>query len=311
MRFPLPAVVLALLFLGAPTSVIGQTPRSLGYVLQADSLANTPAAAVKKLAASNRDLIVIDQNFSATHPWSRAEIAQIRKGKAGRRVVCYLSIGEAEDYRTYWNKSWGYGTKLTPSAPSFIVGENPDWKGNYRVRYWDAKWQAIILKEIDRISAAGFDGLYLDIVSGFEFFEQNGNDFIDNRPNPATGKTYRQDMILWVQKVAARARKGNAKRWVIPQNGSQLLENQGFRKTVNAISVEDLFTNGNTQQAGGDISYIQAFLGLLKKDKKPIFCIEYAQTAPLKALVKQKAAKAGYVWLLTDRNLTKLGESGR
>jgi len=44
------------------------------------------------------------------------------------------------------------------------------------VRYWDADWQALIYGHsgayLDRILSAGFDGVYLDIIDGFEFFEQ-------------------------------------------------------------------------------------------------------------------------------------------
>jgi cysteinyl-tRNA synthetase len=45
------------------------------------------------------------------------------------------------------------------------------WDGNDSVRYRHAGWQTIFLGALDRILAAGFDGLYLDIVDGIEFFE--------------------------------------------------------------------------------------------------------------------------------------------
>ena len=28
--------------------------------------------------------------------------------------------------------------------PSWLEDENPDWEGNYRVKYWEAEWQKII-----------------------------------------------------------------------------------------------------------------------------------------------------------------------
>ena len=53
--------------------------------------------------------------------------------------------------------------------------ENPDWAGNYKVRYWDPEWQTIISGAPDsylgKIQAAGFDGVYLDIIDAFEYFE--------------------------------------------------------------------------------------------------------------------------------------------
>jgi len=80
-----------------------------------------------------------------------------------------MSIGEAEDYRFYWNTAWAI------SPPSWMEAENPDWPGNYKVKYWDPAWQAMIYGNdasyLKKILDAGFDGVYLDIIDAFEYFE--------------------------------------------------------------------------------------------------------------------------------------------
>ena len=48
---------------------------------------------------------------------------------------------------------------------------NPDWEGNYKVRYWDKQWQTIILEYVDQILEQGFDGVYMDIIDAFEFYD--------------------------------------------------------------------------------------------------------------------------------------------
>jgi len=82
-----------------------------------------------------------------------------------------MSIGEAEDYRYYWKAEW----KTNP--PSWLAEENPNWPGNYKVRYWNEDWQNIIYGNNDsylrKILDAGFDGVYLDIIDAFEYFEVN------------------------------------------------------------------------------------------------------------------------------------------
>ncbi len=84
-------------------------------------------------------------------------------------MICYMSIGEAEDYRWYWEGSW------EQDPPSWLGPENPDWPGNYLVRYWDSGWQSIIYGNddayLDRIMDAGFDGVYLDKIDSFESYE--------------------------------------------------------------------------------------------------------------------------------------------
>ena len=84
-------------------------------------------------------------------------------------LIAYMSIGEAEDYRYYWNEEWGN------VKPSWFASENPEWEGNYVVYYWDSNWQSIIYGNdnsyLKKIIDAGFDGVYLDIIDAFTYFE--------------------------------------------------------------------------------------------------------------------------------------------
>jgi cysteinyl-tRNA synthetase len=132
---------------------------------------NTKTAFMNAIKATNYDVIIMDLFFNDGSAFTPDEIGQLKtKANDGRRlVICYLSIGEAEDYRYYWNPDW----KKHP--PSWLAGENPNWPGDYKVKYWDAKWQAIIYGNdssyLHKILTAGFDGAYLDIVDAFEYFE--------------------------------------------------------------------------------------------------------------------------------------------
>lgn len=290
-------------------------PKSMAYVLQGDSFSKKRAEAVKKLRECGRDLIVVDYSYSgaADGKWTAAEIETIRKGQKDRKVVSYISIGEAEDYRDYWKKDWGKakGGK-GKNAPVWLDKVNPDWKGNFKVRYWNKDWQAIILKFVDQIVDQGFDGLYLDIVDGFEYYEHDleKKAWIDNRKNPDTGNTYRQDMIKWVQTIAEYARKKKAGCIIIPQNGSQLLEQEDFLKTIDAIGIEDLFTDGNKKQPDDHSKPILGHLEKIKKAGKPVLLIEYGTTEKMKAISKQGAKDNNLILLQTDRNLKTLGTAG-
>jgi cysteinyl-tRNA synthetase len=125
---------------------------------------------ISAIKSSDYDVVIMDL-FQDEIPFTSAEIEQLKtKAQGGKRkIVCYLSIGEAEDYRYYWKSSWNY------RRPSWLKEENPDWKGNYKVEYWNKEWKGIIYggtnSYIDRILAAGFDGAYLDIIDAFEYFE--------------------------------------------------------------------------------------------------------------------------------------------
>ena len=300
-------VLLHIWFALAILTHAADTPASFAYVLQADASAKSASAAAERLATCGRDWFVLDAAFSSEEPWSPENLDTIRRGKPGRKVIAYLSIGEAEDYRPYWKKAWGTRDKLT-SAPAWLGSENPAWKGNYRVKYWHPEGQAIILAAIDDIMGRGFDGIYLDIVDGFETFEQNGDEFIDDRLNPETRQTYRRDMVDWVRIIAARARTKNPTALVIPQNGSQLLAHADFLTTISAIGIEDLFTEGNKLQPQSHTTEVLAHLKKMAEGQKPVLLIEYPKKDERKTLVREQAKTHGLVLLITDRQLKTLGE---
>ncbi len=302
--------LLALLFL-KPTAMAGESPKSFGYVLQADSLAADKTTAVEKLASCGRDWLVLDAAFDDETPWQTEDLDAIRKAKAGRKIIAYISIGEAEFYRPYWDKAWLKGGKPSSAAPAWLGEENPDWEGNYRVRYWQAGWQEIMLPIIEDTMRKGFDGIYLDIVDGFETWEFDGKDWIDHRPNPETKQSYRRDMVDWVKAIAARARKVNPEAIVIPQNGSQLLEQPDFMEAVSGIGIEDLFSIGNKKQTSAHTKDVLSHLKPFVSAGKPVLVIEYPTKPEKQAASRKTADENGLIWLITDRNLTTLGSSGK
>ncbi|MCB0495951.1 MAG: endo alpha-1,4 polygalactosaminidase [Cyclobacteriaceae bacterium] len=140
------------------------------YLINPDQFANVDAF-ISAVQATNYDALIIDAFFNEKI-LSQVEVTQLKtKANGGKRlVIAYMSIGEAEDYRYYWESGWGTGN------PSFIKAVNPDWAGNYKVAYWEPEWQAIIYGSsdayLDKLLASGFDGAYLDIIDAYEYFEE-------------------------------------------------------------------------------------------------------------------------------------------
>ena len=307
----LPFRAAVLTFMLAHFAHAESTPASFAYILQADSFAKTKPAVVAKLKESGRDWIVLDASFTGDTPWEQADLDTIRSGKAGRKVVAYLSIGEAEDYRPYWQSEWVSNGKRTAAAPVWLGIENLDWKGNYQVKYWNADWQKLMLAAIDETMARGFDGVYLDIVDGFQTYEQGADGYLDDRINPDTKQSYRRDMVDWVKAIAARARAKNPEALVVPQNGSQLVADKDFVEVISAQGIDDLFTDGNKLQPASHTDEILSHLKTLALAKKPVLLIEYPSTPERQAVSKKLAEENGLVWLVTDRQLKTLGESGK
>jgi cysteinyl-tRNA synthetase len=132
---------------------------------------NTKQNFIEAVTNTNYDLLIMDLFFNDGIAFSASEIEQLRnKLNGGKRlVICYMSIGEAEDYRYYWQNDW------TNNKPAWLDNENPDWEGNFKVKYWIPEWKQLIFGNdnsyLKKILNAGFDGVYLDIIDGFEYFE--------------------------------------------------------------------------------------------------------------------------------------------
>jgi cysteinyl-tRNA synthetase len=157
--------------------------RSFLYLINPGRFADA-ASFVRALGATSHDVLVVDAFVPVEEGGSRwltaAEVRALQRKPSGERrlVLAYLSVGEAESYRYYWQEGWDRLADGVPDrgAPSWLQRANPRWPGNYKVRYWDSRWQAILFggegAYLDGILARGFDGVYLDLVDAYLYFEE-------------------------------------------------------------------------------------------------------------------------------------------
>jgi cysteinyl-tRNA synthetase len=139
------------------------------YLINPESTFTSREDLIMGLIQTDYDVLIIDAFYGERVLDSVAVGALRRQAGRTRLVLAYMSIGEAEDYRYYWDASWA------TSPPSWLAEENPEWEGNYKVRYWEKGWRNIIYGNdnsyLQKIINAGFDGVYLDIIDAFEYFE--------------------------------------------------------------------------------------------------------------------------------------------
>jgi len=172
-------------------------------------------------------------------------------------ILSYLSIGEAEDYRSYWQSNW------KPGNPSFIDQVNPDWEGNYKVKYWDPVWQQMMVNQINKIARAGYDGAYLDIVDAYYYFEQRGQ------------KDSAEDMIDFIQKLRFAGRQVNQKFLIVPQNAVDLYDYTKYKAVIDGFGKEDTWFNDDNVQSSDETKYVLKFLKRARGDGKFVLAIDY------------------------------------
>ena len=252
------------------------------------------ADATKSIPANRYDTVVIDYSRDGTEQgrYSATDLANIR-ALGVRNILSYLSIGEAESYRYYFNQSWvdSKGGQ-TDSAPAWLGRLNPDWPGNYKVQYWSEEWQQIILGYLGHILDAGFDGVYLDIVDAFEYWATPGNGerfTVDEKDTAAY-------MMHFIERLAAYARRRNPDFHIVIQNAERILDfdtNGEFLRTIDGIGVEDLYYNGRVPESAEWTSARRGELDRFVAAGKPVMVIDYVYAGtPTDSRVRSFIARA-------------------
>ena len=220
---------LSIIYLYLPTHNNLGRVKSWAYQLQ--------NADPQEIADSGFNLIVMDYSYDGTEEtmYSREEIQGLID--AGVIPIAYISIGEAEDYRYYWRDKW------YDDPPEWLGNENPDWPGNYPVRFWYDEWKEIVFGYLDKIISQGFMGVYLDRVDVFEYWSDpnNGEDICLDEGEAAVL------MIDFVVEIANYCRSKVENFYIIPQNGERILEydeNNTYLDMISGIGIEDLWYDG-------------------------------------------------------------------
>ena len=228
-------------------------------------------------------------------------------------MLCYLSIGEAENYRFYWNDAW------SARAPEWLGAENAAWKGNYHVNYWDPAWQRLIVDRnpapaswpaswidqikravayhpatyLDRILDAGFDGVLLDRVDAFDKASDQH-------------ATAQADMISFVRSISDYGRTRRPGFLVVPQNGEELLSDASYRTAIDGVAKEDLFYGETGDGVANPPDDTRQNIGLLRRAKAdglPVFVIEYVADAGRQREIAENLRALGFVGLFGERGL--------
>jgi cysteinyl-tRNA synthetase len=253
-----------------------------------------------------------------------------------RLVLSYLSIGEAEDYRGYWRSSWvvpaasstrtGALAELaaigatparaqlrltmagpdkplnqpTAAAPAWLGLENAEWRGNYGVRFWHPDWKAVVFGNpdaaLDRIIAAGFDGVYLDRADVYNNWR---------RDNP----TAKADMVTFIGEIASYARQQKPGFLVVMQNAEELLSSKHLRDALDGVAKEDLLYGvaaEGRENSAADIEASLSFLKLARNDGLPVLVIEYLHDNETMAKARRRIEGEGFVPYFGPRLLNSL-----
>lgn len=263
--------------------------RSIIYSLQ-----NTPLSVATTLKYQD---MVIDRYNDNGDAWTKAQVTQMGGGAADpRQLFGYVSIGEAENYRDYWQASWG------SNPPSWLGPENPQWQGNYAVKFWDAGWQTIMKQQLDGVMKQGFDGIYYDVVDVYDrAWVKNGH------PNAA------QDMVNLIKSLSdyAKGINPNFKVYINISGANPLLENKTLLGAIDGVLQENMYySDSGKKNAASESDWNQKYLDLALAAGKNVGVVDYVSDAAKVADVKAQATADGYGYYTTNLNLKGINTTG-
>ncbi|WP_457558016.1 MJ1477/TM1410 family putative glycoside hydrolase [Candidatus Harpocratesius sp.] len=285
----------------ASFTINGQNVNDFCYLLQYNKY-NSADDAITQMSDTEYDLFVIDMYFDE-NPWSTEQISNLKETLSEnqeRIVLCYISIGEAESYRPYWNASWDADEDGIPDdgAPSWLDQENPDWEGNYKVRYWDPTWQKLIFgtntSYLDQIINIGFNGAYLDIIDAFEYYEEQGIEDAAER------------MVDFVTNLSSYCKAINSEFLIVPQNGEYLGNFANYLDAVDGIGREDVFFTGNRRNSANTLNETTSNLALFLEKGCFVLNIEYPTFPVYIRNSYELGSQYGYITYVGPRELDEI-----
>lgn len=255
-----------------------------------------------EIKRSSADLVVMDyapdRVYGIELPFERAEVEAMKvKPDGGRRLLlAYLSIGEAERYRTYWNNAW-YDP---PTRPEWLLDANKNWDGNFIVRFWQPAWQRIVFGTpdayLDRIVAAGFDGVYLDRADVFqELVKEQGN--------------AEALMAGFVTSLAAHARRLDPGFIVVMQNAEELTRRADVAGVLDGLAKEDLYFGVAHDEAPNESAMVTETVSDLRRARTlglKVLVVEYLSLAHTATAAMERARREGFLPLIAERSLGTL-----
>ena len=295
-----------------------------GYQLQGLSGAPLNPAA---LAALDFNLVVTDfsRDGSEAAKFTTAEVTAI---KADAVAVSYISIGEASEFRTFWNTTWttngDASSASTTLAPDWLGPTNPDWPESRKVRFWDQGWRDVIFNDtktgwLDQIVAQGFDAAYLDIVDAYYFWAAEATPAQRRPGDPLNQTDAASRMIDFIVDMTAHARITNPNFFVILQNGAFIIDaladadpvrKAALLDAIGAIAVEDVYLrNGGNPENNGFLPD-EAAIAVLQRDfianGKPVFSVDYVNQLDPMARFLQASIGDGFIPTVAgDRGLDR------
>ncbi|GEM_PF-532409 len=311
-----------LAFLFAVTAAFGQLGSVRYFAYQIQGL-DEPGA-IDSIVNSRYDMVILEPTRTERDMEDFDAVGMVAAIKASpgtmlsnKIVLAYIDIGQAEDWRYYWEPWWEPPTVTEYGNPDFMVTMDPDgWEGCYPVAFWDTRWQNIMVNDdssmLKKTIADGFDGIYMDWVEAYD------DEYVMARAD-SDGVEPANEMIDFIEMIRDTARHYNPNFVVIAQNAADLCDDHPeYFDVIDGIAQEDLNFYGDGDVDWGDPdggdklqdstykAYLVTKLDLYLANDLPVFTVDYALIPANIDSAYSFSNSKGYVPFVTQTSLSQL-----
>jgi len=207
--------------------------------------------------------------------------------------IAYISLGEAETYRSYWSKI---------AHKPWVIAENENWAGNYFIDISSSEWQELIINSvIPNIIEKGFQGLFLDTLDTAYYLAKEipGEKYHNSKEN----------MILLVRKI----KESYPDLMLISNNGFFILDE--IAPYLSAALSESIYmgidfeNNSYKAMPASETAYkIERLLKIQSDNNLPIFIIDYTDDVNIRKTVSAKIKELNFKPYIARKRLNNIYE---
>ena len=173
---------------------------------------------------------------------------------------------------------------------------NEQWEGNFWVRYWDPAWRTMLFGNrdayLDRILAAGFDGVYLDKIDAY----LEVPDGVKARERKID---FRAEMIRLVSDLSAYAKRRRPGFVVLAQNAEELVVDPVYLRAIDGVGREETwFAATDRARGAAETTEVVSLLETARRQGKLILTVDYC-TGENARIVGKRARDRGFVPFVT------------
>lgn len=219
---------------------------------------------IERLASDAADLLVVGDVISPDgSQLSSSDVVALQDRPSARRriVLAHINLAAVSVRDVFWDPVWSI------ARPGWFDAPLCDAVQSYPVKFWNDDWKKIIVSgpgsEIDRITALGFNGVYL---TGLDRVDD-----VEGAHPPA-----KRNMIRLITELAAKARSKRPGFIVMVEAQPAFLADAELRGAIDGTALHGALygTDGRERRRAPEIAQAYEALRPLQYDGKTVFAVE-------------------------------------